>query len=138
MPSGHALILALKGAVVAVTVLHVMSLIALARGRNRLHGQMNTVFFTLTMAAVVLFELAVRVGPIIEPGWSVTSGWAEQHHNALRVHLCFVIPLVIVLPAMLVTGRRGPRAWHLWLAGVFSILWTGMFITGVFFLPHAP
>jgi hypothetical protein len=39
---------------------------------------------------------------------------------------------------MLFTGWRHKRKAHLTLAAVFAVLWTGTFITGVFFLPHQP
>jgi len=44
-------ILVLKVAVIAVTVLLVASLTALARGNIRLHGRINYVFFVLTLGA---------------------------------------------------------------------------------------
>jgi hypothetical protein len=43
----------------------------------------------------------------------------------------------IVMPAMLYTGLTHRRAAHLILAAVFGALWTGTFVTGVFFLSHA-
>ena len=50
-------ILVLKVAVVAVTVLLAGSLVALACGRYRLHGRINIAFFALTLAALVGLEL---------------------------------------------------------------------------------
>ncbi len=138
MPSGYAIILVLKIATLAVTVLFLFSLLALARGNFRLHGRINKLFFTLTIAAVILFEVLIRLGPFIEDGWSVTRGWSEEQLIALRVHLCFVIPLVVVLPVMLYTGVRHRAKPHVALSILFLILWAGMLTTGVFFLPHAP
>jgi hypothetical protein len=37
---------------------------------------------------------------------------------------------------MLLTGVRRQRRLHIGLGMVFLVLWTGTFITGVFFLPH--
>ena len=47
-------------------------------------------------------------------------------------------PAAAVMGAMLYTGLTGRREAHLYLAGVFTVLWIGTFITGVFFLPHTP
>ena len=136
MPSGATIILILKVAVVAVTLLLLASLVVLRRGNIRLHGRLNMVFFLLTMATVLVFEGLIRFGPMIESGWSATAGWEDHHHLALNIHLVCVIPLMGVLPAMLYTGLRRKRRAHLRLAAVFSVLWLGMFVTGVFFLPH--
>src|SRR4051812_3009291 len=75
MPDGTTIVLVLKVAVIAVTLLLLASLVALGYGRYRLHGRLNVVFFTLTVAAVVVFEGLIRLGPFIEEGWSVTRGW---------------------------------------------------------------
>ncbi len=136
MPSGPIIILTLKIAVVAVSLLLAAALIALARGNTRLHGRINLIFFVLTMSVVLAFEMAVRFGPTIEEGWSVTKGWTPNELTALRVHLCFVIPLTFLLPVMLFTGWRRKRRVHVTLAILFAMLWTGMLITGLFFLPH--
>ena len=42
----------------------------------------------------------------------------------------------VLMPVMLYTGLKGHRSIHLSLAVVFGVLWTGTFVTGVFFLPH--
>lgn len=136
MPSGYDIILVLKIAVSAVTLILLAALVALACGKVRLHGRINIVFFVLTIATVILFELLIRLGSLIEPGWSITAGWTEPQLFALRIHLCFVIPLMAVLPAMLVTGLRRYRRVHIGLAVIFSIQWLGMLVTGVGFLPH--
>ena len=54
-------ILSLKYAVGAVTLLLCISLIALANGKVQLHGKINVVFFVLTLATLFLFEIVVDV-----------------------------------------------------------------------------
>src|SRR5262249_5807026 len=123
-----------KIAVAAVTILLLASLVALARGNYRLHGRINLAFFTLTLVALLGFELIIRV---IEPRIFDYINVHEQLREALNIHLCFAIPSALLMPAMLYTGlshRRGP---HLVLACVFGILWVGTFVTGIFFLPHS-
>lgn len=133
MPTGPQVILALKIAVGAVTVLLLASLTAIALGKRRLHGRINVAFFVLTLTALIAFEGVVRlVNPDIfnyydEPG-------NEQMRTWLRIHLCFSVPSAVLLPFMLFTGRRAYRTVHLALAAVFGVLWAGTFITGVFFL----
>jgi uncharacterized membrane protein YozB (DUF420 family) len=131
MLTGPNVILALRVAVAAVTCLLLASLVALVRGNYRLHGRINTVFFVLTLTALISLELVVRViSPHVfdeyfaEPGRRLT----------LYVHLCFAVPSAVLLPFMLITGRTHRRAWHLSLAAVFGVLWLGTFITGIFFL----
>jgi uncharacterized membrane protein YozB (DUF420 family) len=131
--TGPNVILTLKVAVATVTVLLLASLVALYRGQYRLHGRINLAFFTLTLAAVLGLELVVR---ILDPR---VFDYFQEHPeiaHALRVHLCFSVPSALLMPAMLYTGLKHHRALHLPLAFVFSILWTGTFITGIFFLPH--
>jgi hypothetical protein len=79
-------ILILKIAVVAVTLLLICSLIALLLRRYRLHGRINLVFFVLTLAALLGLEVVARV---IEPDmfqehFDRTNAW-----TALYVHLSF-------------------------------------------------
>jgi uncharacterized membrane protein YozB (DUF420 family) len=126
-------ILTLKVAVVAVTLLLLGSLVAVARGNYRLHGRINLVFSVLTLAALLGLEVVARlVNPdLFKEHFNRTGAW-----DALYVHLCFSVPSALVLPFMLYTGLRGLRTIHLSLAVVFVILWTGTFVTGVFFLPH--
>jgi len=128
-------ILALKIAVSAVTVLLLTSFVALLRGNIRLHGRINTVFFVLTIIALVGLEVVAR---LLEPDlfnefFTRTDAW-----TALYVHLCFSLPAAGLLPFMLYTGWRRKRRAHLTLAVFFAVLWTGTFITGIFFLPHQP
>jgi len=130
--SGPNVILALKVAVIAVTLLLVASLVALAQGNRRLHGRINVVFFVLTLAALVNLEVLVR---FIEPG--LFAYFDAETRRALTVHLSFSLPAAAVLPLMLYTGWTHRRRVHVALAVVFSILWLGTFITGVFYLPHS-
>jgi len=129
VPAGPDIILTLKILVTAVTVLFAASIVAIASGRQRLHGRINTVFFALTLGTVAGFELLLQFV-------DVKSAFDEPTREALRVHLFFSVPSAIVLPAMFLTGRTHRRSLHLGLAVLFVALWIGTFITGVFFLPH--
>jgi uncharacterized membrane protein YozB (DUF420 family) len=128
---GPQVILILKVAVMGVTALLLASLAALARGNLRLHGRINVVFATLTLSAVLGLELLVRV---IDPG--IFDYFSPDIRQALRVHLCFSIPSALLLPVMLYTGLKHHRPVHIGLAVIFAVLWSGTFVTGVFFLPH--
>ena len=128
MPDGPTIILTLKVLVTTVTVLLLASLTALAAGRPRLHGRINTVFFVLTMLTVAGFETLLQFVDI-------KSAFDPESRAALRVHLYFAVPSAIVLPAMLYTGATGRKRLHLALSAVFAVLWAGTFVTGVFFLP---
>jgi hypothetical protein len=130
--TGPNVILALKFAVSAVTVLLAASLVALARGRYRLHGRINLVFFTLTLTALLLFELVLRV---LRPGIFDDIRAHEGLSQALNIHLCFAVPAAVLMPAMLYTGLAGRGKLHMVLAMLFSVLWAGTFVTGIFFLP---
>jgi hypothetical protein len=132
--SAGLIILILKIAVATVTVLLLGSLVALARGRYRLHGRINTAFFVLTLTALIGLEFIAR---LISP--ELFREYLEQHdaQDALRVHLCFSVPAALLLTVMLFTGTRHLRNLHIGLGVVFLILWTGTFITGLFYLPHA-
>jgi uncharacterized membrane protein YozB (DUF420 family) len=133
--SGSNVILGLKVAVVAVTLLLLASLAALLRGRYRLHGRLNLTFFVLTVAALLGFEVVIR---FLNPG---AFAYINDHADlrlALTVHLCFSVPAAALMPAMLWTGLTHRGAAHLTLSVVFGVLWAGTFVTGVFFLPQAP
>jgi hypothetical protein len=130
MPTGPQIILALKILVAAVTVLLVASLIALAAGRPRLHGRINTVFFVLTIATVLGFELLLQF-------IDVSAAFDQAAREALRVHLWFSVPSAALLPVMLVTGLKRRKSLHVAVGVVFSVLWAGTFVTGLFYLPHA-
>ena len=133
MLTGPDVILALKVAVAAVTVLLLASLVALARGQYRLHGRINLAFFTLTLLAVLGLELVVRV---VSPGVFDYINRNDELRRALNLHLCFSVPSAVVMPAMLYTGLTRRRTAHLALAALFGVLWAGTFVTGMFFLPH--
>src|SRR5262249_26529316 len=60
----------------------------------------------------------------------------EETRLRLTVHLSFSIPSTLLMPVMLYTGLSHRRSLHLTLAAIFGVLWTGTFVTGVFFLPH--
>jgi uncharacterized membrane protein YozB (DUF420 family) len=129
--TGPNIILTLKIAVGAVTVLLLASLAAAATGRYRLHGRINLAFFILTLAAVLGLEIIIR---FVDP-----QTFAYLKYNpALTVHLCFSVPSVLLMPAMLYTGLTHRRQMHLMLACLFGVCWTGTFITGIFFLPVTP
>jgi uncharacterized membrane protein YozB (DUF420 family) len=133
MLTGPTVILALKIAVAAVTVLLLASLVALARGNYRLHGRINLGFFTLTLVALLGFEVIIR---IIEPSIFRYIMDNDELRQMLNIHLCFSVPAALLMPAMLYTGLTHRRRAHLALAALFSALWIGTFVTGVFFLPH--
>jgi hypothetical protein len=132
--NGPTVILILKIAVVAVTLIFATSLIMLARGQYRLHGRINTVFFILTAAAVVGLEVIVR---IVQPDIFDYVESNPELKRRLSIHLCFSLPATAVMPLMLATGYGHLRRLHLSLAVVFGILWIGTFVTGVFYLPHS-
>src|SRR5271154_1842707 len=132
MLNGPNVILSLKVAVAAVTVLLLASLLALARGNFRLHGRINLAFFTLTLLALLGFEVVIR---IIDPSIFDYIMHNDGLRRALNIHLCFSVPSALLMPAMLYTGLTGRRTVHLALAALFSALWLGTFGTGVFFLP---
>jgi hypothetical protein len=127
-----AVIVILKIAVSAVTVLLVASLLALVCRRPRLHGQINRVFFALTMSTVLLFEGIIR---LVNP--ELTSGFSPEQREALTIHLAFAIPSAVLLPVMLYTGVRRRKRLHVTIAFGFLALWAGTFVTGVFFIPHS-
>jgi hypothetical protein len=127
------IILVLKIAVIAVTLLLLCSLAALVRGNYWLHGRINIAVFFLTLAALLGLEV---VAGIISP--TLFAEFFDEHHAqmALQVHLGFSMPAAALLPFMLFTGYRHRRAWHVGIGVIFLVFWTGTFITGVFFLPH--
>ena len=97
MLTGPQIILTLKVLVVAVTLLLLASLVALACRRPRLHGQINTVFFILTLLTVAIFELLLQ--------WiDVSATFDEAARQALRTHLWFAVPSAVLLPAMFISG----------------------------------
>jgi uncharacterized membrane protein YozB (DUF420 family) len=133
--TGPNVILALKIAVFAVTLLFLAALAALARGNYRLHGRINTVFFILTATALFTLEIIIRV---IDQEIFRYFDADPDLSRSMSIHLSFAIPAALLMPLMLFTGYTHRRALHLALATVFALLWTGTFVTGVFFLPHSP
>lgn len=132
MLTGPLVIVVLKVAVAAVTVLLLTSLVALWFGQYRLHGRINLAFFILTLAAVLGLEVIVRM---IQPEVFDYIRNRPELNNALQIHLCFSVPSLLLMPAMLYTGLTRRRTLHLILAALFGICWTGTFVTGIFFLP---
>jgi uncharacterized membrane protein YozB (DUF420 family) len=130
--SGPQVILTLKVAVCAVTLILFASFAALARGNYWLHGRINMVFFALTATALVSLELVARV---LNP--NLFDYFDDRTRQILAIHLCFSLPSAGLMPVMLFTGLTHRRIWHLRLAAIFAVLWIGTFITGVFFLPHS-
>jgi hypothetical protein len=129
--TGPHVILTLKIAVLAVTLLLGLSLVVLLRGHYRLHGRINLVFMILTLTAVLGLEFVVRV---VDP--TLFDYFDAGTRRDLYVHLCFSVPSAMLLPVMYVTGRLGVRRVHLTLAWLFAALWIGTFVTGIFWLPH--
>lgn len=134
MPSGPTIILILKVAVIAVTLILLTSLVALARGNYRLHGRINLVFFALTMIAVLGLEALVQFSDRTMFAYLLDD---PATRGLLYLHLCFSVPSAVVLMVMLFTGYKHKRDVHLFLAGIFVVLWIGTFITGIFYLPPA-
>jgi uncharacterized membrane protein YozB (DUF420 family) len=52
----------------------------------------------------------------------------------MTVHLSFSVPAAALLFVMLFTGLKHKRNLHVAAGILFSVLWIGTFITGVFFL----
>lgn len=121
----------LKLAVLAVTLILLASLVALASGNKRLHGKLNVAFFALTITAVLGLEVIIR---FLNPDF--TSAFSADDKQSLFIHLCFSIPATVVLPFMLFSGKTH-RTWHVMLSYLFSALWLGTFVTGIFFLPYS-
>jgi hypothetical protein len=133
--TGPIIILTLKIAVVAVTVLLAASLTALATGRRKLHGRINVVFFVLTMTAVLGLEVILR---LVKPDvFAEMYAALPDMKRQMNIHLSFSIPAAVVLPVMLLTGLSHRGKFHAALGSLFLVLWTGTFVTGIFFLPHA-
>jgi len=132
--SAETVILTLKIAVAAATLLLLGSLTALAAGNYRLHGRINLVFFVLVLAALLGFESAAH---LVSPGMLQEFLRQQQALEVLYVHLGFSVPAALLLPVMLYTGLKGHRRIHVALGIAFLVLWSGTFVTGIFFLPHS-
>lgn len=133
MLTAETVILTLKVAVSAVTVLLIASLLALWRGYPRWHGRINIAVFVLTLVALLGLEVLARLmnPTMFNEFFDRTDAW-----TALYVHLAFSLPAAALLIVMLVTGLRRNINLHYPIGLVFLVLWAGTFITGVFFLPH--
>jgi hypothetical protein len=125
------IILILKIAVAAVTVLWLASMAALAMGRTKLHGRINIAFFVLTLAALVGLELVARV---LMP--EIFDDYVKENGEVLRLHLAFSLPSAALLFVMLFTGLGHRRYLHIGAGILFAVLWAGTFYTGIFMLPH--
>src|SRR5258707_7948494 len=110
MPSGPDIILYLKMAVALATLLLICSLMALLNKQPRWHGRINKLVAAVLLTAVIAFEVMIRL-----LGVDVLSHMDETARLALKIHLCFVIPLVPFLLMMLFTGMGRRIRVHLWL-----------------------
>jgi hypothetical protein len=131
--TGPDVIIGLKLAVSAVTLVFLSSQVALLAGRYRLHGRINLVFFVLTATALLALEFITR---FLDPEVFSYFENRPELKRALSIHLWFSVPSAALMPIMLVTGLKHRRRIHLSLAALFAILWTGTVITGLFYLPH--
>jgi hypothetical protein len=131
MLTGPNVILTLKVAVAAVTVIFAASLVCLMLGRYRLHGRLNIVFFTLTLTAVLGLEAVIR---FIDP--TIFDYFTEDDHRRMAIHLSFSVPSAVMLPVMLFLGLTHRRRPHMLLGSAFVACWIGTFYTGIFMLPH--
>jgi hypothetical protein len=127
------IILILKIAVAVVTLLLAASLLALWRGRARLHGRINIAVFLLTLGALVGLELMAR---LVYPDIFIEHFTATDSWTALYIHLGFSLPAALLLPVMLFSGLRRRIGFHYRLGWLFLFFWAGTFITGIFFLPN--
>ena len=130
MLTGPQIILTLKVLVVAVSVIFAAAVVSIALGRKKLHGRLNTAFFILTMTTVVGFEILLRCFV------DVSATFSDEARQALRVHLYFAVPSAILLPVMMFLGVKKWVTMHVACGVLFTLLWIGTFVTGVFFLPH--
>mgnify|MGYP000541238759 CR=1 FL=1 len=131
MPDSATIILTLKILVSAVTLLYAAAIAAILSGRKRLHGRLNTAFFILTLTTVIGFELLLRFG------LNASATFSPEAMQALRIHLGFAVPSALLLPVMFVLGIKHMKRTHMAVGVLFTILWIGTFVTGVFFLPHS-
>ena len=115
--TGENVILGLKVSVLVVTLLLAASLIALSRGR----------------IALFVFEGIIRFW---NPEVFDYIRQKPELFQSLRIHLAFSVPSALLMPLMLWSGLKHNRNFHIGLGIVFLILWSGTFVTGIFFLPH--
>ncbi len=131
--TGEQVILGLKVAVLIVTILLGASLIALSQGRVALHGRINLAFFVLTLTALFVFEGIIRFW---QPEVFDYIRQKPELLQSLRIHLAFSVPSALLMPLMLWSGLKHNKNFHIGLGMVFLLLWSGTFVTGIFFLPH--
>lgn len=129
--TGPNVILTLKIAVMAVTVILLASLFLLLRRNYRWHGRLNILFFVLTMSAVLGLEGLIR---FVDP--QLFDYFSAETRRMMTIHLSFSIPSTILLPVMLFSGLKRRRVFHVATGILFLVFWTGTFVTGIFFLPH--
>src|SRR5207237_97029 len=77
-----------------------------------------------------------KVVSLIEPNLFATWFDSRGGRGVLETHLWFAMPSAALLFVMLFTGLRRYRRIHITLGLAFLVLWTGTFVTGVFWLPH--
>lgn len=134
MLTGPNVVLVLKVTVLAVSLLLLVSLVALGRGNYRLHGRLNLTSFVLTAATLLGLEVLAR---LVDPRLFDYFDADPALKQALAAHLRFSIPAAVIMPFLLLSGLRHRRSLHLLLAATFAFFWTGTVLTGVL-LPHAP
>jgi hypothetical protein len=108
--NGPTIILALKVAVLAVTVLLLASLVALVYGQYRLHGRIGTAFFLLTAGALASLEVIMRW---VDPAVLAYLETDSELKHALGVHLGFAVPATVLMDLMLLMGSLHRRRWRL-------------------------
>ena len=133
MLTGPNVILVLKIAVAAVTVLLAAALVCAALGNYRWHGRINIVFFVLTLTAVLGLEAIIR---FIDP--TIFDNYGPEFHRIMSIHLGFSIPAALLLPLMLASGLTHRRRLHILIGVCFLACWIGTFYTGIFLLPQSP
>jgi hypothetical protein len=131
--TGPNVILVLKIAVAAVTLLLLGSLVCALLGKYRLHGRINMVFFALTLTVVLALEVIIR---FVDP--NLFDYFTEDERRRMTLHLSFSVPAAVLLPLMLLTGLTHRRRLHMLIGAGFLACWTGTFYTGIFLLPHGP
>ena len=131
--TGPNVILALKIAVSLVTLLLASAILAVRRGKFRLHGQLNIVFVSLTVTTLIVFEVAIR---LVKPDIYDYIKADPLLFQRLKIHLWFSVPAAIMMPLMLWSGLKRHAKLHRAAAVLFLVVWMLTFLTGVFFLPH--
>ncbi len=126
-------ILSLKIAVGAVTILLCFSLLALSMGKVKVHGKINLLFFILTLATLLIFEVFIRM---IDPTLFKSLWQNPELAKSLKIHLCFAVPSAVLMGLMLFTGLKQKKILHTRVAILFLICWMGTFYTGIFWLPN--